>query len=474
MAENNRLIREPIPKLVREITVPASVGFLFNTLYNVVDTYFGGLISTQALASLSLSFPVFFIIIAMGTGISTGATALIATALGADRTEEARGFAIQGTIFGALTACLLTVFGLWVSPTLFRMLGASGEYLLMARTYMDVIFLGTLFFMILYMLNAVLNGLGQTKPFRNFLIVGFLLNMGLDPWFIYGGFGLPAMGITGIALATVLIQGVGCVYLAFKVYRTGLLCGLTLREMRPKGGPLKAIARQGFPASANMLTVGMGIFVITFFVSEFGKEAVAAYGIAMRIEQIVLVPTIGLNISTLTLVAQNNGACKFDRVWEALQTALKYGFYLMAAGTLIVFIGAKPLMGFFTGDRSVMEVGTIYLRIDALVLYAYVVLFVHVAALQGMKRPLFAVWIGLYRQIAAPFLLFYVLTRFLTTGLLGIWWGIFAITWSAAFITLFYARGILKTAADAETAKTLPLTSSQAAEKLDFADRCDQ
>ncbi len=456
MTGNNRLIADPIPKLVREIAVPASVGFFFNTMYNVVDTYFGGLISTQALASLSLSFPVFFIIIAMGTGISTGTTALIATALGADRSREARGLAIQGMIFGVFIACLLTVFGLYMSPALFRILGASGDYLRMAETYMDVIFFGTLFFMILYMLNAVLTGLGQTKPFRNFLTAGFLLNVGLDPWFIYGGLGLPAMGITGIALATVLIQGMGCVYLGFKVYRTGLLSGLTLEEIWPKAGLLKEIARQGFPASANMLTVGMGIFVITFFVGGFGKEAVAAYGIAMRIEQIVLVPTIGLNISTLTLVAQNSGARKFDRVGEALQTALKYGFYLMAVGTLIVFIGAKPLMALFASDRTVTEIGASYLRIDAFVLYAYVVLFVHVAALQGMKRPLFAIWIGLYRQMAAPFLLFYVLTRFLTIGLLGIWWGIFAITWSAALFTLFYARIMLKTVADAETASLYP------------------
>jgi putative MATE family efflux protein len=451
MGENNKLIAEPVPKLVTDIGVPASVGFFFNTMYNVVDTYFGGLISTQALASLSLSFPVFFIIIAMGTGISTGTTALIANAIGADRTEEVRRLSIQGMIFSVFIACLLTLLGIYTSRTLFRILGASGDYLLMADAYMDTIFLGTLFFMILYMLNAVLNGLGQTKPFRNFLIAGFLLNVGLDPWFIYGGFGLPAMGIIGIALSTVLIQGIGCVYLGFKVWRTGLISRLTLRDLRPEVGPLKEIARQGFPASVNMLTVGMGVFVITFFVSEFGKEAVAAYGIALRIEQIVLVPTIGLNISTLSLVAQNNGARLFGRVREALQTALKYGAYVMAVGALIVFIEAKPLMSLFSGNASVTAVGTTYLRIDALVLYAYVVLFVHVAALQGMKRPLFAVWIGLYRQIAAPFLLFWMVTHVFHIGLLGIWWGIFAITWSAAFITLFYARRMLKTAACAKT-----------------------
>jgi putative MATE family efflux protein len=444
MVEESRLTAEPIPNLIRDITVPASVGFLFNTLYNVVDTFFGGLISTQALASLSLSFPVFFIIIAMGTGISTGTTALIANALGAGRTEEAKRYALQGITFGNLTAIALTAVGIYASPFLFRILGASSEYLVMAVTYMNTIFLGTVFFILLYMFNAVLNGMGETRPFRNFLVAGFLLNLVLDPWFIYGGLGLPAMGIFGIALATVVIQGIGCVYLGHRVSKTGLVSNYTVRDLFPKPGPFKEIARQGLPASFNMLTVGMGIFVITYFVSHFGKEAVAAYGIAMRIEQIVLVPTIGLNIATLTLVAQNNGAGLFDRVQETLQKCLKYGAYIMAAGSAAILLGAPVLMGFFTNDESVIRIGATYLRIDALVLYAYVLLFVHVAALQGMKRPMFALWIGLYRQIVAPIVLFTILTRVFPFGLLGIWWGIFAITWSAAIVTFFYARTRVK------------------------------
>jgi putative MATE family efflux protein len=444
VTEENHLITQPIPQLIRKVAIPASVGYFFNTMYNVVDTYFGGLISTETLAALSLSLPVYFIIIAMGTGVSTGSTALIANALGAGKGEEAERFALQGISFGVVTSIILMIVGIYISPSLFSMLGASDEYLKISLKYMDTIFLGTFFFMLVYMLNSILNALGDTRSFRNFLIAGFLLNIILDPWFMYGGLGIPPLGIMGIALATVLIQFIGCSYLGIRVSRTGLIARKDLRDLLPRLQYFKEISRQGLPASVNMFTIGTGIFVITYFVSKFGQEAVAAYGVAMRVEQIALLPTIGLNIATLTIVAQNNGAHLFNRVKETLDKALRYGGVVMTFGTIAVFVLAEYLLRFFTDDLDVIPIGATYLRIDALVLYSYVILFVHVALLQGIKRPMYAIWIGIYRQIVAPVVVFYMLIHIFGVGLLGIWWGIFAVTWSAALFTIFYARRVIR------------------------------
>ncbi len=444
MTKDFQLTSQPIPGLIRQLAVPASVGFFFNTMYNMVDTYFAGLISTGALAALSLSFPVFFIVVAMGSGLGTGATALMATALGANRREEARQLSCQALSFGVAAGIILTLLGIYLSPYLFRFLGADGDYLVTGLEYIVTIFMGTVFFMIIYMLNAILNALGDTRSFRNFLIIGFLLNCVLDPWFIYGGFGLPKLGVAGIALATVLVQVVGCLYLGFKVRETGLCTGLGLRNFIPRLSCFRDIARQGFPASLNMVTVGLGIFVITYFVSRFGKEGVAAYGIAVRVEQMILLPTIGLNVATLTIVAQNHGAGLYSRIYETLAKALKYGGILMGAGTLILLLLSRFVMSLFTDDPEVIRHGTNYLRIDALLLYAYVILFVHVAALQGVKKPMFAVWIGLYRQIAAPLVVFYLFSFTLGLGVTGVWWGIFVINWSAVAVTFFYSRRLLR------------------------------
>jgi len=439
----NDLTTEHIPKLIRKLAVPACIGYFFHTMYNVVDTFFGGLISTQALASLSLSLPVYFIILAMGTGVSTGATALIGNALGAGNREEAQLFSIQGITFGVFMAILITIIGIGISPFLFGVLGASGEYLGMVSIYMNTIFLGSFFFMLVYMFNAILIAQGDTRSFRNFLIGGFVLNILLDPWFIYGGLGIPPLEIVGIALATVLIQLIGAVYLGMRVYGTGLLAGKPMKAFLPRWDMLRDIARQGFPAAVHILSVGMGMYVITYFISQFGKEAVAAYGTAMRVEQIALAPTIGLNVATLTLVAQNNGAGQFHRIRETLSKVLLYGAVLMILGGAGVILLAPFLMDVFTDDPGVIGIGATYLRIDALVFYAYVILFANVAALQGVKRPMYAIWIGLSRQILAPILVFSLLVFALEVGLMGVWWGIFGITWSAAIVTIFYTHRVL-------------------------------
>ncbi len=445
MNRQHDLLNEPIPRLLRTLAIPTSIGLFFNTMFNVVDTFFAGRLSTQALASLSLSFPVFFLIIAVGAGISSGATALIGHALGAGNRSEARHLAVQGLSFAILHGIMITIVGHLSAPALLRFLGAEGMYLQMALSYIVTIFSGSLFFILNYAFNSILNATGDTKSFRNFLVAGFFLNLLLDPWFLFGGWGMPALGLAGIAWATVTVQVAGNIYLFVRVRRTGLLSGLSLREFLPQLRPYAELAKLGFPASLNMLTVTIGFFVITWFISPFGKDAVAAYGIGVRIEQVILLPVMGINIATLALVAQNNGAKLIARVREVITAALRTGVLLMSVGTLLGFLGAEPMMRIFTSDEAVIARGIEFLRIESLVFAAYVILYTSVYALQGLKRPMFAVLIGFFRQFGALLPLFYLFANHLGFGLKGVWWAVFVVTWTAALIAILYIRRILQT-----------------------------
>ena len=213
------LTTAPVGGLVRRLALPASVGFFLNTMYNVVDTFWAGRFHTDALAALSLSFPVFFILIAMGSGFSTGATALIGHALGEDDRRRAALYAAQGVVSAILAAVVIMAVGYAASPSLFRLLGADGEYLSICLEYLNVVLLGTPAVMLFYMFNGILNSQGDTHSFRDYMLLATVANVGLDPWFMYGGWGVPAMGVGGIALATVMMQAGGAVFLGWKAWR---------------------------------------------------------------------------------------------------------------------------------------------------------------------------------------------------------------------------------------------------------------
>jgi putative MATE family efflux protein len=437
------LTTDPIPGLIRALAIPASVGMIFNTMYNVVDTYFGQFLSTDGLAALSLSFPFFFVIIAAGSGIATGATALISNALGEGDEQRAVHLQTQAISFGVLASIVLTAVGLLIAPAAYRFMGATEAVLELALQYIRVILYGTVFFLLNQIINAGLTSRGETRTLRNVLFIGMVLNIGLDPLFLFGyaPLGIPRMGAAGIALATVVIQAISVMYMAIRARAFEAFTGATLRSFRPVGKTFREIAVQGIPASLNMMTVALGMFIINFFIARAGStEGLAAYGVGLRIEQIALLPSMGLTTAILSLTGNNFGAGHMERVRETFRVSLKYGFIVMFVMLGLVLPFAGRLMDVFTDDSTVIAIGRQYLYIEGLVYYAYIILFSSVSLMQGMKRPLPALWLGIYRQLIAPVVVFYLFSEVFGWGLAGIWWGIFAFTWSAAIVALVWAR----------------------------------
>jgi putative MATE family efflux protein len=449
------LTTRPVAAVIRQVAVPSSVGFFFHTMFNVTDTWWAGRIDTHAMAALALSLPVYFIMTSLASGIATGATALMGAALGKRDTRGATLVAVQMLGFGVVLSAVLAWLGLTFAPPVFAWLGAEGAYLDTCLIYMNPFFACNAATIFLYLFNAVLQARGDTKSFRNVLVITALLNIGLDPWFIHGGLGLPAMGMAGLAWATILLQAGGCLYLAVKARRTGLLKTDRGKNLIPRTAILADIAHQGFPASLNYMTIALGFFVIFRYVSRFGAEATAAYGIATRIDQVILLPTIGLNVASLTISAQNYGAGRIDRIRQAFFTNLRYGALVLLPLCLPLLLLAPQLMALFTDDPAVMAVGVQYLRVDAFTLYGYVVIFIATSALQGMKRPLFAIWMGLVRQVVAPLALFTLFTTIMGLGTLSLWLSIAAIVWCAAGVAFWFARRTIAAVEDRESGRPL-------------------
>lgn len=441
----NPLTSAPIPLMLRKIAIPVGIGAFFNTMFNVVDTIYGGLISDEALAALSLSFPIFFIIIAIGVGFSSGNSALIGNALGRGDQEEAERLAFQGLVFGVLVSAVVSALILSMSGSLVGFLGATDPvYKANTLAYLNPIFGGMIFFITNQMLISTLNPLGKTIPGRNFLVAGFLLNLALDPWFIFGGFGLPAMGITGIALATIFVQFLGCIYLGFEVSRAGLVTRAGLRKyFKPNFGLIRQIAGQGVPIFIDLMALTFGFFAVTWFVSLFGQKAIAAYGAAGRIEQLALLPLIGIDVATLALVSQNNGARLPKRIHETVWVAAKYGMLIMLIMGSLVFIFARPVMMLFTEDPEILSTGVAFIRIRSLALIPNALFFASSSAMRGMKKPILPLILNYSRFVILPIILILILVQGLGYGVTAIWWATMVSVVAGSLLSWFLTQRFL-------------------------------
>lgn len=434
----------PLPKHIRSIALPLSIGFFFNTMYNVVDSFYAGLVSTSALAAMALSFPVFFVILAFSEGVSRGTSALIASAIGAKDAAKEHTLSVQVFSLGLIFALVMTAVGLTSSTSLFKLMGASGESLEVAVAYITPLFMGCSFFLLNSLSNAILLAHGDSKTFSKVLVAGFFLNLIFNPWFLYGGFGVPGMGVAGIAWATILIQALGGLFMFFTVLRKGYVRLGDLFKQAPQLKIYGEILRQGIPTSFSFMSIALGFFVTTYYLNIYGDVAVAAFGVGTRIEQIALLPAIGLGSAIVSIVGQNYGAGKIDRVQACVRLCVRYGFFLILGASLLLFVFAEWLVGIFTDDVAVIETGTKYIKIMAFIQWSYVVTFTYTGFLQAIKRPGYGFVESIVRKIILPIAVFYVLVSVLEVSLDSFWLGMVCINVTMALVTVFYARWVLK------------------------------
>ncbi len=433
MPQSLKLTKDPIWFLLRKVTIPASVGSLFQTFYNLVDTWFAGRISAEAIAAIAKSFPIYFTIIAIGVGLTAGTNTLIGNNLGANNKKKASLFIAQSIIFAIFLSVLVTFFGLNVSDFLLSLMGSDPDGITLSREYLDIIFYGTIIVLIQISLNGTLNAQGDTKSYRNVLIFTFFLNIFLNPLFIFGYGFVPAFGIAGLAIATVVAQFTGLLYLAHKVYCCELKQYLKLECFIPKFNLLGELVYQTIPVMFSMLLIGVGLFNILYFIGQFGDLATAGYGAALRIEQVFLLPVIGLNTAVLSIGGQNFGAKNYDRLRELYKKALLFASSFMICAGIIIFIGAEFLVSLFTDNLEAVKHGAIYLKVAALIGPIYPVFFITTAVFQAVKKPLYSLYMSVLRLTALPFFsLWYVInirggdyedifyTIFVTNWLMGI------------------------------------------------------
>jgi len=438
--KKNELLTKDINTLIKQIAIPSSIGMFFNTMYNVVDTFYVGMISTIAITSLSYSFMVFFMILSISFGLSSAITAHVGNSLGKHKYKLAKIFVSNGLSFILITSSLLATLGFIFLEDIFMLLGAKDEVLKLALQYTYVILIGIIPMLLGLGANAALIAQGDTKSYRNTLIFGFILNLILDPLFIYGYGIIPAFGFSGVAYATVFIQFITFTYIAFKLYKTELLTFKNPFIFLPNKKIYKKIFSQALPMSLNMFTMSLGTMLIMYFVSFYGYKTVAAFGIGYRVEQIILLPMLGLNTAVSSIVANNYGAKNYERISEVIHKALKYGYIMSAMGIVFLFFFGKFIIMLFDNDPEVIQTAYYYVMIESFIFFAFITLFISNSTLQGIKQPFIIPYVSIYRQIVMPFILLFIAVMYFDCSVTTLWIIIGIIIYSAAIWIFIYMK----------------------------------
>ncbi len=440
------LLTDDIKVLLRRLAIPASVGTLFQTLYNVVDTFFAGKISPEALSALSKSFPIYFIIVGTCIGVTVASTSLIANSIGESNEEKTLNYFTHSIYYGIIISIIIAFIGLTYADNIFDIMVTSSEVKSLGLEYTNIIFTGSVVFILVVCLNALLHAEGDTKTYRNLLILSFFLNIILNPIFIFGFLFIPAMGVKGIAIATIISQFISLLIIFQKILKNKRVKQLSSKYFNPKFEYFKNLLFQSVPITVSISASSFAFTVVIIYVGNFGEYAVAGYGAGERFVHVMLLPVLGLNTAIVSIIGQNFGANNYERIKEAYFTAIKYGVSIMVISGFIVYFIADIIIGIFSNNLDVIESGKQYLKIQTFAFPAYTIFFMCNGFFIGLKKAEYAMVSNLIRNFAIPLLVYYVAIKMTVSLNTFFWlWSISNITYSALILlfVIFFIKNKL-------------------------------
>ena len=440
------LLKDKIPQLVRKLALPAMIGMLFQTLYNIVDTFFAGKISPEALAALSKSFPIYFIIVASSIGVTVAGTSLIGNSIGENNKKNVLYYFTHIIYFAILLSLLICFLGLFFSDDVFRLMVTTDEVTNLGLEYTNIIFSGSVLFILVVALNSMLHAEGDTKTYRNVLILSFFINLLLNPVLIFGLFIFPALGVKGLAISTIVSQFVAFIIIFLKLFNNKRIREITREYFRPKLFYFINIFFTSMPIVISIFAYSITSAIVIAYIGQSGEYAVAGYGAGTRLEQVLLLPILGINTAIISIISQNFGASNLVRIKQTYFTSIKYSFFIMIFSGFILYFFSDLLMSFFSKDSTVLEFGSNYLKICAFILPAYPIFFLSNGLFMAIKKSENAMISNLFRNGFNP-LVVYFIAKYLNASFVTFFWIWAVVNWifSLAYLSIiiFYLKNRL-------------------------------
>jgi len=434
--------RDTLSRLLR-LSGPIVLANILQTAYQLIDTFWLGRLGANAVAAVSLSFPVLFFIISLGIGMTIAGSIMVAQYKGMNNQRMINYSSAQTLMVLFFISLLLALVGYFLAGPLIKIIGAEDQVLADAVSYFKVSAIGFIFLFVFFVFQSLMRGIGNVVVPTYVVLTTVLLNLVLDPLFIFGWGPVPAMGVSGAAMASVFTQGLSALMGIFILKSGRFGIELHAQDFKPDLGWFKELIRIGAPSSLEFSTRALGMTMLITIVTSFGSVVVASYGIGARILSFVIIPALGLSSATTTLVGQYVGAEKIGKAEEVGVISAKLAFYSLTAIGILLYAFARPLTAFFVpGETQVIENGALFIKIMAPSFGLLGIQQVINGVFNGAGFTLASMIVSILSLWIIRFPMAYILSN--NTGLSydGIWWS-FPISnlIAAIFAFLWFQRG---------------------------------
>jgi len=437
-----RLGEEKISKLLVNLSLPATIGMMVNALYNLVDTIFVGRgVGAIAIGGLTIAFPIQMVIMAFAQMIGIGAASAISRSLGAKDVEKADYVAGNSFLCIIVLSAIIAAIGLIFTEPMLRFFGSTETILPYAKDYITIILWGSIFFSFAVSSNNLIRAEGNAKIAMTAMLIGAILNMILDPIFIF----VFKLGIKGVALATIISQFISFLFILKYLYSGKSSLKIKLHHLKPRIHIITEIFTVGFASFARMVTGSIVAIIVNNSLRIFGGDiALIIFGIVHRVIMFLFMPLFGVVQGMQPIVGFNYGAKKLDRVKEAIKLSLFTITAIATFGWLMAELFPFEIISVFTRDAEVIEKGSTIIRIVLSVIPVIGIQIVGATLFQSLGKAIPSLILSLLRQVLLFIPLVLILPRVLGLGLLGIWIAFPAADILSVILTTLFLRSELK------------------------------
>ncbi len=407
--------KEKIGKLLFHYSFPAIVGMVVMATYNIVDTIFVGMLGSEAIAALSIAFPLQMLLGAVGIGTGIGAASLISRSLGAGDVREAERAAGQvitlALVFGLLTALLGS---LYLRPLL-GFVGTRPELMSLTEEYLQVITSGSVMFFLIMIMNNLLRAVGNPLLSMKIMIISALTNIALDPIFIF----LLEMGVRGAAVATVISKVFGVAIMCYYFFAGKSPLQITLANLRPRLTTIMNVYRIGFPAMIMQLSINISLIIANYILAGHGHIPVAVMGIIFRLKMFAVMPVIGISQGLLPIIGYNYGAGNLVRIREALLKGAGISTLIITAASAVLMLYPTFFLSLFSSEKELLTMGKYALRIMFIMFPLIGAQFVSTVFFQATGKGIPSLFLSILREVI--FFIPFILLLSSLYGLEGVW-----------------------------------------------------